>query len=126
MINVGASPSEVKKFPSSETSRSLHLLIELTRRDFKGRFTGSALGIAWAVLQPLTFVALYWFVFTTMFTVASDAGSINYPLFLISGLLPWLGFQEGIMRGHPRHRRQRRHGPEADLPERGSGDGART
>jgi len=37
------------------------------KRDFTARFTGSALGLFWAVLQPLSLVVLYWFVFTYLF-----------------------------------------------------------
>jgi lipopolysaccharide transport system permease protein len=69
----------------------------LIKRDFRARFTGSALGLAWAVLQPLSLVALYWFVFTYMIPRAAAPGD-HYIDFLISGLLPWLGLQEGIMR----------------------------
>ncbi len=89
--------------------RNLHLLNELVRRDFTMRFTGSALGIAWAVLQPLSLVVLYWFVFTIIFpslgsgprarTADLGGGSESYVLFLICGLLPWLGFNEGVIRG---------------------------
>jgi lipopolysaccharide transport system permease protein len=59
--------------------------------------------VAWAVLQPLSLVLLYWFVFTFMIpggraggrdAVSGDA----YIYFLIAGLIPWLGFHEGIMR----------------------------
>lgn len=63
------------------------------------RFTGSALGFLWAVLQPLSLVVLYWFVFTFMIPRGLAAGGDNYIVFLISGLLPWIGFNEGIMRG---------------------------
>lgn len=74
------------------------------------RFTGSALGVAWAVLQPLSLVVLYWFVFTQIFKVGmADAaaaprarlagGGSDYVLFLICGLISWLGFNEGIIRG---------------------------
>lgn len=97
----GARPSFTAGF------RNLHLLLELVKRDFTMRFTGSALGIAWAVLQPLSLVVLYWFVFTQIFRGGSPrAGAIGTPLagvefvlFLICGLIPWLGFNEGIMRG---------------------------
>lgn len=52
----------------------------------------------WAVLQPLTLVILYWFVFTYMFTRGPSGGQDNYIDFLIAGLLPWLGINEGIIR----------------------------
>ena len=72
---------------------------ELVRRDFHARFTGSALGVFWAVLQPLSLVILYWFVFTFMFTPRGASGAdSNYIYFLIAGLLPWLGINEGVVR----------------------------
>lgn len=78
--------------------RNLHLLRELIRRDFNARFTGSALGVVWAVLQPLTLVFLYWFVFTYMIPRAPGAADDHYIYFLIAGLIPWLGINEGILR----------------------------
>jgi lipopolysaccharide transport system permease protein len=74
-------------------------LRELVKRDFHARFTGSVLGVFWAVLQPLSLVILYWFVFTFMFTPRGAAGGdSNYIYFLIAGLLPWLGINEGVIR----------------------------
>jgi ABC-type polysaccharide/polyol phosphate export permease len=80
------------------TTKNLHLLRELVKRDFNARFTGSALGVAWAVLQPLSLVVLYWFVFTYMFSRGPASGNDNYIHFLIAGLIPWLGIHEGIIR----------------------------
>jgi lipopolysaccharide transport system permease protein len=82
----------------SSAFRNLHLLNQLIRRDFSARFTGSALGLGWAVLQPLTLVILYWFVFTFMIPQGPGAKSNGYVQFLIAGLVPWIGFNEGIMR----------------------------
>lgn len=81
------------------THATLHLLRELVKRDFHARFTGSALGVVWAVLQPLSLVALYWFVFTFMIP-GGRAGGLGgeYLYFLIAGLIPWLGFNEGLIR----------------------------
>ena len=82
----------------SETAPNVHLLRELVKRDFRARFTGSALGIFWAVLQPLSLVILYWFVFTYMFTRGPAAGHDGYIEYLIAGLLPWLAINEGVIR----------------------------
>ena len=55
--------------------------------------------MVWAVLQPLSLVALYWFVFTFMIPGGRAGGSGGeYIYFLISGLIPWLGFNEGLLR----------------------------
>jgi lipopolysaccharide transport system permease protein len=94
-------PSESGPRPilPANTLKDLYLLRELVRRDFQVRFTGSALGIFWAVLQPLSLVILYWFVFTFMIQRAPVPGMPNFALFLISGLVPWIGFSEAIIRG---------------------------
>lgn len=81
------------------TYANLHLLRELIKRDFNARFTGSAFGVTWAVLQPLSFVVLYWFVFTFMIPGGRAGGSgDSYIYFLIAGLIPWLGLNEGLIR----------------------------
>jgi ABC-type polysaccharide/polyol phosphate export permease len=81
------------------TFQNLHLFRKLVYRDLTVRFTGSALGIFWAVLQPLTLVVLYWFVFTQIFRggIPGRTGE-HYVEFLIAGLIPWLGMSEGVMR----------------------------
>lgn len=87
---------QVQRVP--KTYKNVHLLRELVKRDFHARFTGSVLGVFWAVLQPLSLVVLYWFVFTYMFSRGPAAENKHYIDFLIAGLLPWLGVNEGIIR----------------------------
>lgn len=83
----------------SAANANFHLLRQLVRRDLAVRFRGSALGIGWAVLHPLILVALYWFVFTRIFVMRSGpVGGVPYVVFMIAGLLPWLGISEGVMR----------------------------
>lgn len=78
---------------------NLHLVKALVKRDLELRFTGSALGFLWAILQPLLLVFCYWFVFTIMIPRAPDqAGEPEYVFFLISGLVPWLGFADAMTR----------------------------
>ena len=52
------------------------------------------------MIQPLTLVGLYWFVFTQIFRPGSIPGRAgdHYVEFLIAGLIPWLGISEGILR----------------------------
>ncbi|WP_454116611.1 ABC transporter permease [Microbacterium aurum] len=71
--------------------RYLHSLWLLSARDLKVRYSTSALGYLWSVLDPLVMSIIYWFVFTQVF----DRGSIGgtpYIVFLIAGLLPWVWF----------------------------------
>jgi lipopolysaccharide transport system permease protein len=100
VTNLRTSPADVKATRPAEGLKTLYLFVELIKRDFRLRFTGSALGVAWAILQPLSLVVLYWFVFTLMIPPRSPSvAGQNYVLFLICGLIPWIGINEGILRG---------------------------
>lgn len=60
----------------------------LALRDLKLRYKQTALGIAWAVLQPLVAVVLFTFVFGRLADIPSDG--IDYAVFALAGLIPWL------------------------------------
>jgi lipopolysaccharide transport system permease protein len=70
------------------------LVYFLTWRDVKVRYKQTALGAAWAILQPL----LMMFVFTIFFgrLAAVSSGDVPYPLFAYAGLLPWTFFATAI------------------------------
>lgn len=81
----------------AHVTRDLHLLRDLIKRDLTARFTGSGLGLFWAVLQPAIMIAVYWFIFTFMIPARQQPGD-NYLYFLITGLIPWFAINEGLMR----------------------------
>src|ERR1041384_3531121 len=75
------------------------LLFFLTWRDVKVRYKQTALGAAWAILQPL-FMML---IFTIFFGRLAGVGSagVAYPLFALAGLVPWTFFSNApTARGH--------------------------
>lgn len=74
--------------------RYVHSLWLLSARDLKVRYSTSALGYLWSVLDPLVMSAIYWFVFTQVFQ--RDVGEDPYIIFLISGLLPWVWFNSSV------------------------------
>jgi len=76
------------------------LLFELVRRDFHQRFVGSAAGWLWGVIHPIVMLLCWTFVFRICmkFELPKDAPTQNYVLFLFVGNLPWLLFQETIVR----------------------------
>ena len=69
-------------------------------RDIRGRYINSALGLWWAVIQPLALLALYTFVFSGIMSVRlNGSGSTGeFALFLFCGLLPWLAFADALTR----------------------------
>ena len=77
----------------------LFLLKELVRRDFQGRYAGSALGLVWSFVQPLWMLLLFTFVFSTVMKVSlTGPHTGSFAVFLFCGLLPWIALQEGVMR----------------------------
>ena len=69
-------------------------LVLLVRRDLKVRYAQSILGYAWSVLDPLLMSLVFWFVFTQIFV--RSVGESPYILFLLSGLLPFMWFQQVV------------------------------
>lgn len=79
--------------------RNLFLLSELVRRDLAVRYAGSFGGAAWALLNPLLLCGLYSVVFSLIVRIPPPADFRGtYAEFLLAGLLPWLGFQDALVR----------------------------
>ncbi|AMB58036.1 ABC transporter permease [Microterricola viridarii] len=74
----------------SPFARYRHALWLLTRRDLRVRYSTSALGYVWSILDPLIMSGIYWFVFTQVFQ--RPVGSDPYIVFLLTALLPWMWF----------------------------------
>ena len=76
------------------------LLIQLVKRDFARRFVGSAGGWVWGLIHPLVMLASYMFVFQICLKQKPLPGEVtsNYTVFLVASYLPWLLFQEAVMR----------------------------
>jgi len=74
------------------------LLFFLVWRDLKSRYKQTALGIAWAVIQPVASMI----VFTLFFGRAAGleaTSSVPYPVFVYAGLLAWIYFANAITNG---------------------------
>jgi lipopolysaccharide transport system permease protein len=70
------------------------LLYFLTWRDLKVRYKQTALGAAWAVMQPLCTMLLFTVFFGKFARLPSD--NLPYPLFAFAGLLPWTFFANAL------------------------------
>jgi lipopolysaccharide transport system permease protein len=70
------------------------LLYFLIWRDVKVRYKQTALGVAWAVLQPLLTMFVFSLFFGRLARMASDG--LPYPVFNLAGLVPWTFFAFGL------------------------------
>ncbi len=73
------------------------LLWILTQREIKVRYKQTALGVLWAILQPLSLMLIFTLVFS-YFTKINSEG-IPYPIFSYVALLPWTFFQTAVQFG---------------------------
>lgn len=79
-----------------QSDRWLHLvdlILHLTRRNFLLRYKGSALGVLWSLLVPLSQLLVLVFVFGKVVPLNIAA----YPAFVLSALLPWNWFSNCLV-----------------------------
>jgi lipopolysaccharide transport system permease protein len=70
------------------------LLFFLAWRDIKVRYKQTAIGILWVLLQPLALLLVLSLAFGRF--VGASSGSVPYPLFALSGIVPWLFFAASV------------------------------
>jgi lipopolysaccharide transport system permease protein/teichoic acid transport system permease protein len=74
------------------------IIKSLVSKDFRNQFLGSFLGIFWAFFQPAVFFFVLWFIFSKGFR-AGLTMNIPYVLYLMSGMVVWNYFSEGLVAG---------------------------
>jgi lipopolysaccharide transport system permease protein len=77
--------------------RYRELLIVLIHRDIQVLYKQAALGVAWAIIQPLFAVIIFSVIFGHFARMPSDG--VPYPVFAFAGVLPWTYFAEAVRRG---------------------------
>ncbi|MGH9939850.1 MAG: ABC transporter permease, partial [Blastocatellia bacterium] len=70
------------------------LLYFLTWRDVKVRYKQTALGAAWAIIQPLFTMIVFSIFFGKLANMPSDG--VPYPLFAYAALMPWTFFSNAV------------------------------
>ena len=85
----------VQKEYLKDIFRYRELLYFMAWRDIIVRYKQTALGVIWAAFRPLITMAVFAFVFGRVANLARD--NVNYPLFVLSGLLPWLFFSASLI-----------------------------
>jgi lipopolysaccharide transport system permease protein len=70
------------------------LLWVLASRDVRVRYKEAVLGAAWAIIRPLTTMAIFSVIFGTFAHIPSDG--LPYPVFVFAGLLPWTFFSSAV------------------------------
>lgn len=84
--------------PGRSLVRFRSLLGTLTGRELKARYRGSILGFLWSLANPLLLLGVYSLVFGVIFE-SRFGGAEPYPLFLVTGLFPWVWASSSLLEG---------------------------
>lgn len=68
------------------------ILFNLVRKEVKVKYKSSALGVAWSLLNPVLYLA----VFSLVFSIVLSRGVPDFPVYLLSGLLAWSVFTNSV------------------------------
>lgn len=71
------------------------MIFSLVRRDLRGRYQKSVLGVLWNFLNPLFQIVVYAVVFVVIFKSSIE----NYYIYLAIGIVPWTFFSESLAQG---------------------------
>jgi lipopolysaccharide transport system permease protein len=79
----------------------LDLLKTLIQRDLEARYKGSILGNFWPLVNQLSQLLIYTYVFSIVLKVKLDlkdlaANDFTFGLWLFAGLVPWIAFNSGL------------------------------
>lgn len=73
----------------------LERIWKIAQVDFKRRYYNDALGLIWALANPLSQIGIYYFIFTRIFQRKQE----NYVLYIFCGIIIWLAFAEATRKG---------------------------
>lgn len=71
------------------------MVFSLVRRELRGRYQKSVLGMFWTFLNPFFQIVIYTLVFTFIFPSNIE----NYYIYLMTGIIPWNFFTEALGQG---------------------------
>lgn len=80
-------PSRIQKEYFKDLLRYRELFYFFAWRDIVVRYKQTFLGVLWALIRPIINMAVFAFVFGKVANLSSD--HINYPLFVLAGMVPW-------------------------------------
>jgi lipopolysaccharide transport system permease protein len=80
--------------------RNRRMIKQTTMHDIRARYAGSYMGLVWAVLYPLLFLACYAVIYIFVFQMRYQSmGNVEYVMLIFSGLVPFIGVQEALAYG---------------------------
>ncbi|OJU81843.1 MAG: phosphate ABC transporter permease [Chlamydia sp. 32-24] len=88
-------PKNIQKEYLKDLFRYKELFYFFCWRDTLVRYKQAIFGIAWALIRPILHMLVFTLVFSKVAKLSSN--NVNYPLFVLAGMLPWQLFSNAIM-----------------------------
>lgn len=74
------------------------LLWPIANQEMRTRYSGSVMGVAWAIISPALTILVLWFVMSYGLKI-QFSGQVPFYLVLLCGFLPWLAFSDALSGG---------------------------
>lgn len=87
------------KFIMKEHIDNWYKIIKLSYYDFITPLRDTYLGAIWIILNPLTQIGVYWFVFGIGIRGGKEVDGFPFILWMLSGIVPWFFISSCIMSG---------------------------
>ncbi|WP_156800560.1 ABC transporter permease [Thalassoporum mexicanum] len=92
----------IRRVLSEHAIAKLDLLITLVRRDLSAKYKGSILGNLWPLLNQLSQLVIYTYVFSVILKVKLSISSLpdnnlTFGLWVFAGLVPWFAITSGLI-----------------------------
>jgi lipopolysaccharide transport system permease protein len=87
--------------PLPSLLRHRRLTFEMAKREITERYSGQVLGLFWTFGHPIVMMGVYLFMFIVVMRVrigGTPQMPFDYTTYLLSGLIPWLCFQEALQK----------------------------
>ncbi len=94
---------------AAEVVRSRRLIFDLTRREFRARYLGTAFGLVWAFVHPSILTLIYFLVFKFALKSAGPVTmarwgtlppvDVTFVVWLLAGLVPWFVASDAVAAG---------------------------
>ncbi|MCU5688563.1 MULTISPECIES: ABC transporter permease [Bacillus] len=82
-----------------EQLENIYLMTRLSVYELKQAHAGSALGIVWVFLNPLTQIFVYWLVFGLGIRGGKPVEGVPFFVWMICGIIPWFFINSSILQG---------------------------
>ncbi|MEW9034035.1 MAG: ABC transporter permease, partial [Planifilum fimeticola] len=85
----------------AEMMKYKELLYFLVHKEVRIKYRNSFFGFFWSLLEPLGLMVIYTIVFSLILGIDGRGGEKieHYPLFILSGLIPWTFFNNAVRAG---------------------------